>query len=59
MAKGKIVDYRTALGRVVKEMAKDCKAIVEKAIVTNEFENRTGNLQDSYGAAVYFNGNLL
>lgn len=53
------IDYRTSLGRLVKVMKEDCKRVVEEAINTNEFTNRTNNLEDSYGCAVYYNGQLL
>lgn len=59
MAKGKFIDYRTIEGRFIKEMTKDCKTAVDAAIASNEFKNRTGNLQDSYGAALYKDGVLI
>lgn len=52
-------DGRTILGKLYNQMKEDCKAVVEEAIRTNEFVNRTNNLEDSYGAALYYNGMIL
>lgn len=51
-------DGRTRLGKLYLRMKADCKRVVEEAIRTNEFVNRTGNLEDSYGAAIYYDGVL-
>lgn len=52
-------DGRTRIGKLYLKMKADCKAVVDEAIRTNEFTSRTGNLEDSYGAALYYDGNLL
>lgn len=52
-------DGRTYMGKVYKKLKDSCKDVVEKAIDTHEFENRTHNLEDSYGAAVYYDGMIL
>lgn len=53
------IDYRTALGRIIKEMKDDCKRLVMRAQSTKDYTNRSFHLRDSYGAAVYHNGVLL
>lgn len=52
-------DGRTRLGKLYLKMKADCRRVVEEAIRTNEFTNRTNNLEDSYGAALYYDGVLL
>ena len=41
---------------IVQDMAKDCERLVYYAIHTATFTSQTGNLVDSYGAAVYKDG---
>lgn len=41
---------------IVQDMAKDCERLVYRAIDTATFTSQTGNLADSYGAAVYKDG---
>lgn len=53
------IDLRTVLGKTIKDLAEDAKQAVHVALQTNEFENRTGNLEDSYGAAVYYDGRMV
>lgn len=52
-------DGRTRVGKLYNQMKEDCKLVVEEAIRTNEFTNRTNNLEDSYGAALYYDGMVL
>jgi hypothetical protein len=52
-------DGRTRLGKLYLKMKADCKRVVEEAIRTSEFTSRTGNLEDSYGAALYYDGVFL
>lgn len=54
-----VVDFRTRTGRFIKSLFPKCKEAVKAAIATNEFTNRTGNLHDSYGAALYYNDKLI
>lgn len=53
------LDFRSYIGRMAKELAKDARDAVHVALETNEFQNRTGNLEDSYGAAVYYEGRMI
>lgn len=41
---------------IVQDMAKDCERLVYGAIHSATFTSQTGNLVDSYGAAVYKDG---
>lgn len=43
----------------IKEMRKDCVRLVRKAYETKTYDEDTGNLADSYGAAVYKDGVLI
>lgn len=53
------IDFRSVIGRMAKELAQDAREAVHVALQTNEFQNRTGNLEDSYGAAVYYEGRMV
>lgn len=54
-----LVDFRTLKGKLIKQLAADGREAVHEALRTNEFQNRTGNLEDSYGSAVYDNGKMV
>lgn len=59
MAK-KRIDFRSTLyKRYVKELAEDGMRAIEEAIRTNTFINQSGNLQDSYASAVYYDGYMI
>lgn len=59
MAKKRIDLRSTLYKRYVKELAEDGKRAIDEAIKTNTFTNRTGNLQDSYASAVYYDGYMV
>ena len=44
---------------LLEEMKKDCAALVQEALRTGEFVDRTGNLASSVGAAIYHDGKLV
>lgn len=52
------VDVKKAISKMVDELALEGKRLVEKAYSTKDFTDRTYNLHDSYGSAVYYNGVL-
>lgn len=54
----KKVDAKKAIEKMVEQLSKEGKLLVEKAYNTRSFEDRTFNLHDSYGSAVYYNGVL-
>ena len=49
-------DYIKAL---ISQLADDGEKAIRQAYEGREFTNRTYNLHDSYGSAVYYNGNLV
>lgn len=51
-------NIQAEIKKVVSQLANDGRLLVEKAYNTRTFENRTYNLHDSYGSAVYYNGVL-
>lgn len=57
MAK-KTIDKQKEINKMVERLSLDGKALVEKAYKTRGFIDRTYNLHDSYGSAVYYNGVL-
>lgn len=49
-----------AISIVAKSLAKDGKDIIDKAFMTSDYrKDKTQNLHDSYGCAVYYNGSIL
>lgn len=59
MAK-KSIDSRSKLyNKYVEELTLDGEKAIQAAVWSNEFENRTGNLQDSYASAVYHDGYMI
>jgi hypothetical protein len=55
----KAVDGRTLKGKIANMITRDLIWLVSKARETSEYEDKTFNLHDSYGAAVYDNGVLI
>lgn len=53
-----IVDPNIVNENIEKIMHEVGKIGVKWAVQNHEFSNRTGNLEDSYGYAVYFNGTI-
>lgn len=49
---------KAAIEKMVKELSLDGKRLIEKAYQSKTFTDRTYNLHDSYGSAVYYNGVL-
>lgn len=52
------INKKAILDDVIAGMREDCKKLVKEAFETATFTERTGNLADSYGAAVYVDGKL-
>lgn len=52
-------DGKTVLDGVKKELSLLCEELVKNAFKTATFDEQTGNLADSFGAAVYEDGVLL
>ena len=44
---------------LISQLADDGEKAIREAYEGREFTNRTYNLHDSYGSAVYYNGNLV
>ena len=44
---------------LISQLADDGEKAIRQAYEGREFTNRTYNLHDSYGSAVYYNGNLV
>ena len=44
--------------QLIHELASDGKNAIQEAYKTKDYQNRTYNLHDSYGSAVYYNGVL-
>ena len=44
---------------LISQLANDGEKAIREAYEGREFTNRTYNLHDSYGSAVYYNGNLV
>lgn len=44
--------------QLIHELASDGKTAIQEAYKTKDYQNRTYNLHDSYGSAVYYNGVL-
>lgn len=47
------------LDKLIDSLAKDGEKIIKKAYETKTYKDRTYNLHDSYGSAVYYKGVLL
>ena len=45
--------------RLIDELAEDGRKAIQTAYENRDFTNRTYNLHDSYGSAVYYNGVLV
>lgn len=58
-----VVLKRDLKGRVLNEMIKELtmygEMVMKEAYNTRDFTNRTYNLHDSYGSAVYYNGQMV
>ena len=52
------INKKAILEGVIADMRKDCEKLVKEAFETATFTERTGNLADSYGAAIYEDGKL-
>ena len=55
MAKGK----SEFVNRLIDQLARDGEQAIHDAYYGRDFNNRTYNLHDSYGSAVYYNGTLV
>lgn len=53
------LDSKSLTKKLAKELAEDGMRAVIEAYETAEFTTRTGNLADSYGSAVYLDGELI
>lgn len=49
---------KTLVKQLIDELAIDGKRLMVEASMTKDYTNRTFNLHDSYGSAVYYNGKL-
>lgn len=47
------------INKLANELLKTGKRFIGEALRTKEYQHRTGNLYDSYGAAVYYKGQLI
>ena len=47
------------LNRLIEELARDGEEAIHDAYYNRDWNNRTYNLHDSYGSAVYYNGTLV
>lgn len=52
------LDKKGAIAKLAAEMIKDGLRLLKEAYLTADFESETGNLFDSFGCAVYYNGEL-
>lgn len=51
--------YNYFMGQLIDKLTADGEKLVKRAYETRTFQNRTYNLHDSYGSAVYVNGKLV
>ena len=52
-----IKDY--FMNQLIQKLTDDGERLVRRAYETRTFENRTYNLHDSYGSAVYVDGRII
>jgi hypothetical protein len=52
------LDANKEIMKLKRDLARDGLRVLQEAYHTAEFESRTGNLFDSFGCAVYYNGVL-
>jgi hypothetical protein len=55
----RIIPYKEYLNKFIDELANDGERAIKEAYATREFRNRSFNLKDSYGSAVYVDGKLI
>lgn len=53
------IDTNALFEKMREELVHDAFRLVEEAYKTKTFEEQTGNLADSFGAAVYYDGDLV
>lgn len=53
------IDGRTILGKKINEIRGELIWLVNRAYETSDFESKSGNLVDSYGAALYYDKQLV